>query len=324
MRSYDHFTQEERILLSTLKRRDLTQKEIARELNRNQSSISREFKRNCKPDKDYHAGEAKRIVHERKVQARQSRRRIDNDPWLRRYIIRKLKQYWSPEQIAGRVRIDHSVTVCHETIYQYIYNERPELKKYLRCRKGKYRRRYGTRIREKQREEARKVRIDKRPDIVGQRVRLGDWEGDTVMGSDNSGSLVTYVDRRSGYTLIDYVTRATADEVKNKTIVRFKRLPKQKRHTITYDNGTEFAAFEWIERLTGALVYFAYPYHSWERGTNENTNGLIRQFFPKKSSFKGINESVTSRVERLINARPRKRLGYLTPYEVFVKNMHLS
>jgi transposase, IS30 family len=216
------------------------------------------------------------------------------------------------------------VIVCHETIYQYIYNQKPDLKKYLRCRKGKYRRRYGTRIREKQREEAKKVRIDKRSEIVNNRLRLGDWEGDTVIGHDNSGSLVTYVDRRSGYTMIDYVRRATADRIKHQAIARFKKLPKQKRYTITYDNGSEFSAYEWIERLTGALVYFAYPYHSWERGTNENTNGLIRQFFPKRSSFIDITKQDTGRVERLLNTRPRKRLNYLTPYEVFLKNMQLT
>lgn len=324
MESYCHFTQEERILLSALKRRGLTQLEIARELSKDQSAVSRELKRNCKLGKGYHAGEAKRIVLERREQTHQSRRRIENDPWLRQYIIKKIKKHWSPEQIAGRVRLDHNVIICHETIYQYVYNQRPDLKKYLRCQKGKYRRRYGTRIREKQRAEVKKIRIDKRPDVVEKRERVGDFEGDTIVGSDNSGSLVTHVDRMSGYTLIDYVVQALAETIKEKTVERFARLPKQKRHTITYDNGSEFSRYEMIGRLAKVDIYFAYPYHSWERGTNENTNGLIRQFFLKKSSFVGITEIDTRRVERLLNTRPRKRLNYLTPYEVFVKNMRLT
>src|SRR3989344_8301708 len=158
MASYRQFTREERILLSALARRRLTQKEIARVLGKHQSSVSREFKRNKKERGSYHAGDAKRAARERREEANAALKRIENDPWLQRYLVRKLKRYWSPEQMAGRVRKDHNVIVCHETIYQYIYDERPDLKKYLRCQKGKYRRRYGTRIREKQREEEKKRR----------------------------------------------------------------------------------------------------------------------------------------------------------------------
>ena len=324
MASYRQFTQEERILLSALNRRGLTQKEIARELQKHQSSISRELERNKKEHGGYHAGYAKQTVRQRREEANAALKRIENDPWLARYLIRKLKRYWSPEQIAGRVRKDHGIIVCHETIYQYIYRQRPDLKKYLRCQKGKYRRRYGTKLREKQREEAKKKRIDARPAIIDARQRLGDFEGDTVMGKRGTGSLVTHVDRRSGYTLIDHVPHATAETIKEKTVQRFTKLSKQKKHTITYDNGTEFEAHEMIGRVTGMDIYFAYPYHSWERGTNENTNGLIRQFFPKKISFADITEQSTRLVERLLNTRPRKRLAYLTPVEVFVKNMHLT
>lgn len=324
MGSYIHFTQQDRIMLSALRRRGLTQEDIARELDKSQSSISRELNRNRKPDKEYHAGKAKKMFHERREKANQGLRKIENDSWLEKYIIKKLKKYWSPEQIAGRIRIDYDIIICHETIYQYIYNQKPDLKKYLRCRKGKYRRRYGTKIREKQRELTKKDRIDKRPDIVDNRERLGDWEGDTIVGLRGTGSLITHVDRKSGYLIMDYVERATAQAIKENTTRRFGKLPKQKRHTITYDNGSEFAEHELIGRDTDTDVYFAYPYHSWERGTNENTNGLVRQFFLKKSSFEGTTEKDTKRVERLINARPRKRLAYLTPVEVFRKNMHLT
>jgi len=228
----------------------------------------------------YHANITKNIIEQRREKAHQSCRRIENDPWLERCIIRKLKKYWSPEQIAGRVRKDHNVIVSHETIYQFIYNRKPELKRYLLCRKGKYRRRYGTRIREKQRELGKKVRIDMRPTVIEKRGWLGDFEGDTIVGARGTGSLVTHVDSKSRYTIIDYVPRGTAEAIKKKVIARFKKIPKQKRHTITYDNGSEFARFETIGRKTNTEIYFAYPYNSLERVTNENTNGLIRQFFP--------------------------------------------
>lgn len=324
MASYCHFTQEERIILSALRRRDLTQKEIARELKKDQSSISRELNKNKTSDNIYHAGYAKKQAAKRKEEAVQLRRRIENDGWLKKYIVKQLKKYWSPEQIAGRAKLDYGIIVCHETIYRYIYNQRPRLKKYLRCKKGKYRRRYGTKIREKQREEAKKRRIDKRPEIADRRLRLGDWEGDTIVGSRGTGSLLTNVERFSGYTLIDYLKQALAEATLEKTVRRFKRISRDKKQTITYDNGSEFGCYEKIEEITGLIIYFAYPYHAWERPTNENTNGLIRQFFSKKSSFADITERNVRRVERLLNTRPRKRLGYLTPKEVFVDNMHLT
>lgn len=324
MVSYNHFTQEQRIMLSVLKRRGLTQKEIAREINKDQSAISRELNRNKSTNNTYHAGIAKYKAQQRREQANQVLKRIENDLWLKKYIIKKLKIYWSPEQIAGRVRKDHNIIVCHEIIYQYIYNQRTDLKQYLRCRKGKYRRRYGTRKREAEREKLKKRRIDTRPDIIEKRKRLGDWEGDTIVGKRGSGSLITYVDRTSRYTIIEYVKYATAQAIQEKTKTRFKNLKKSLRHTITYDNGTEFAYYELIEKDTGITIYFAYPYHSWERGTNENTNGLIRQFFPKKSSFKNTTKQNTKRAEYLLNTRPRKILGYLTPSEVFSQNMHLT
>jgi transposase, IS30 family len=166
MASYTQFTQEERIMLSTLSRRGLTQVEIARALSKAQSSISRELSRNRNDTGMYHAGDAKRQAHDRRMQAAYPRKRIENDDWLKRYIEKHLRDYWSPEEIAGRARREHGVVVCHETIYQYIYQVRPELKQYLRCRKGKYRRRYGTKMRERLREESKKRRIDQRPGMI--------------------------------------------------------------------------------------------------------------------------------------------------------------
>ncbi len=147
--------------------------------------------------------------------------------------------------------------------------------KYLRCQKGKYRRRYGTKIREKQREELKKRRIDERPEIVEKRQRVGDWEGDTVFGKDRKPAILTHLERRSGYLLADKIERALAELTREATVRRFKRIPKEKRHTITYDNGSEFAEHEMTQKVLKTDIYFAYPYHSWERGCNENVNGLF-------------------------------------------------
>lgn len=323
MASHKHFTQNERIMLSALNSKGFTQAEIARELRKNQSSISRELKRNIFKNEKYHAGKANKIYHQRKIKANQPRKKIENDTWLKKYIKRKLRKYWSPEQIAGRVRKDHNVIVCHETIYQYIYNIEPELKKYLRQRKGKYRRRYGRKKIEKQREEAKKRRIDKRPQEVETRERIGDWEGDTIVGKDKS-HILTHVDRKSGYAFADKLKRGLANLTRLQTIKRFQNIPKNKKHTITYDNGSTFAEHELTQEKTKIDIYFAYPYHSWERGCNENFNGLLRQFFPKKSSFANIKQEQIDNIVKLINNRPRKRLDYLTPHEVFIKNMLLT
>lgn len=324
MASHTQLTHNDRIMLSALQRKGFTQVEIARELSINQSSISNELKRNSDKKGIYHAGYATRRYHERKQKANQPRKRIENDSWMKNYIQKHLKLYWSPEQIAGKVRKDYNSIICHETIYKYIYNEKPEWKKYLRQKKGKYRRRYGRKKLVKQREEAKKKRIDTRPEIIERRERIGDWEGDTIVGGEKTQRILTHVDRKSGYLLADKLDVVTAEIVCNVTAKRFRSVPLKKRYTITYDNGSEFADHEMIEKKSKTTIYFAYPYHSCERGTNENTNGLLRQFFPKKSLFKDITPDKLKKVTKLINHRPRKRLDYLTPHEVFIENMQLT
>jgi IS30 family transposase len=231
---------------------------------------------------------------------------------------------WSPEQIAGRLKRDYPCDktkhIGKDTIYKHIYNQRKDLVKYLRCQKGKYRRRYGTRIREKQREALRKKRIDQRPKEAELRLRVGHWEGDTMVGKDRKPAILTHTERKTGLVLADKLQRATGELTKEKTIKRFNGLPREKRLTMTYDNGSEFSEFELTERETGLAIYFAYPYHSWERGCNENANGLLRQFFPKKSLFATITQEQIQKAVGLINHRPRKRLNFLTPYEAFNSN----
>jgi IS30 family transposase len=159
--------------------------------------------------------------------------------------------------------------------------------------------------------------IDQRPQIVDQRKRIGDWESDTVEGRKGKGLLATHVERKSRYTVAVKVADKSAPTVTRATVKRMKRLPKAKRKTMTMDNGKEFAGFAHLESQLGIRTYFAHPYHSWERGTNENTNGLLRQFFPKGTDFTQVTDSEVDRVERLLNNRPRKCLGYRTPAEVF-------
>lgn len=318
--SFTHFNREERIRLAALKEAGLSNKEIARELRRDVATIGRELNRNRSPEKNkYLPGRAQELCKERRTDANQQFHKIIVDSELEKYIVAKLKKYWSPEQIAGRIKRKKlfKTTVVHETVYQYIYQDHPELKKYLRCAKGKYRRRYGTKIREKQREEAKKKRIDERPRIVETRQRIGDWEGDTIVGDEKTIHILTHADRKSGLLLADKANDATAPAIRRLTVERFNKLPKKKRQTITYDNGVQFSEHETTERDLNIPIYFAHPYHSWERGTNENTNGLLRYFLPKKSSFKNLTQQRLDRFVKLINTRPRKRHNYATPEEVF-------
>jgi len=323
--SHTHITSFQRNELSALLRAGLTQKKVAELLNKTPSAICQELQRNpANTIMGYDAGIAKKKTTERRVRANARFKKIENNEWLRKYIIRKIKINWSPEQISGRLKIDYpndgNRIIGKDSIYKYIYNERKDLVKYLRCQKGKYRRRYGTRIRAKRREEMKKKRIDERPEIVEIRGRIGDWEGDTIVGGEKTIHILTHVDRRSGILFADKLERATAELTKQKTIERFNKIPRSKKHTITYDNGSTFASHELTERKTGIDIYFAWPYHSWERGCNENANGLLRQFFPKKSSFDIVTQEQIENAVKLINNRPRKRLNYRTPAEVFRQN----
>jgi len=319
--SYNHFTPEQRNELSALLRAGIRQNRIAELLGKSPAAVCQEIKRNS-IDEKYNAGYAKKRTKKRRVVANQRFKKLENNVWLRSYVIKKIKKVaWSPQQIAGRLKLkypnDKERHIGKDAIYAYIYSERKDLVKHLRCQKGKYRRQYGTRIREKRREEMKKKRIDTRPKIVESRERIGDWEGDTIVGGEKTIHMLTHVERRSGMLFADKLEKATAELTKEKTIARFDKIAKDKKYTITYDNGSTFAEHEMTEKETGMDIYFAYPYHSWERGSNENTNGLLRQFFPKKSMFANITQETIEKAVKLINNRPRKRLNYLTPREVF-------
>ena len=322
---YKQLTKETRIELAALLRAKHSFRECAKQLGMRKSSITREVARNIDEDGRYTGAAAHKRHLECRRQAKIPSLKIQNDPRLRQYIRRRLTKRDSPEQIAGRIaRKDTYQTISHESIYSWIFQEAPELKKKLRRigTKGKYRRKRGTKEREKAREEGKIKRIDARPAVVETRERIGDWEGDTIIGRDKLKRLITNVERKSGYGLITKLDVVTMNTMHNALEQRFRTIPKNKRHTYTYDNGTELGkADEMLERKIGMTVYRAYPYHSWERGSNENWNGLIRDFFPKGTDFATITNEEVRQVERNLNHRPRKRLGYLTPHEVFVLGM---
>ena len=321
---YKQFTKESRIALAALIKADYKPSACARQLGMNKSSITRELARSTDDDGIYRGAKAHKKYLDHRKRAKEKYRKIVNDTDLQHYIRKKLRKHDSPEQIAGRLGMKNDSCISHESIYQWIFTEEPELTKYLRriSVKGKYRRKRGTKIREQQREEAKVVRIDKRPSVVETRQRIGDYEGDTIVGKDRTKRLLTAVERKSGYGMIDKLDIVTAEIVRNTLKNRFRRIPKTKRHTYTYDNGTEIGkADAELGKDIGMNVYRAYPYHSWERGCNENFNGLVRDFFPKGTDFATLSDKDVRRVERNLNHRPRKRLGYLTPHEVFVLGM---
>lgn len=318
---HKYFTKETRIELAVLIRASHSPKECAKQLGMAKSSIIREVALNIDGDGIYRGAQAHRKYLVRRKSAKQNSKKIANDPALKNHIRKRLRKKDSPEQIAGRInlkKIHQSIT--HETIYRWIFTEAPELKKYLRRigKKGKYRRKRGTMAREKAREEAKIKRIDTRPEIVEKRERIGDYEGDTIIGKDKTKRLVTNIERKSGYGMIDKLDAVNMKEMHTLLEKRFAKIPKSKRYTYTYDNGVELGKEDKeLEKRLGVDVYRAYPYHSWERGSNENFNGLVRDFFPKGTDFANISNKDVKRVERNLNNRPRKRLGYLTPREVF-------
>lgn len=317
-----HITGEERVKIEMLWREGYAKNAIADALGRHRSSIGRELERNFAElfGMTYRAKEAEHRRKKVRTDANATLRKLVPGSVLTTTVEEGLRNHWSPEQVAGRLRRDHGgkAVICHETIYRHVYGHRRELISFLRHgRKRRYRRRHGTKIREKRREEAKKKRIDARPKIVERRERVGDWEGDTIVGKEQTIHVLTHVDRKSGFLFADKLQRATAEATRKATTKRFRRLPKKKRCTVTYDNGVQFAEHETLERDLKLPVYFAYPYHSWERGTNENTNGLLRQFLPKRSSFAGLQQRTLDGYVKLINTRPRKRLDYRTPEEVF-------
>jgi IS30 family transposase len=319
MNKYHQLTETERYHIYGLKRAGFSISAIAKEVNRHKSTISREFKRNVNK-RGWRPMLAHQLACARKLN--KARKRIPQSVW--NSVSRCLKNNWSPEQISGRLKIESDTSISHEWIYQFIYKDKARggnLYRYL-CRKKRYRKRDG--VYETRGKLNKGLSIDERPSIVEDRQRIGDWEVDTVIGMKTGSSLVSIVDRASRLSQFIKVNTRKSVVVANVIIEQLKSLGKPV-HSITADNGKEFSAFELMSENLSTDFYFAHPYSSWERGTNENTNGLMRRFFPKGSNFDKVSQSEIDAVVDKLNNRPRKCLGYKTPNEVFWnKNVALT
>ena len=310
VKTYKQLTQCQRYQIKALMKSGENQTKIAQIIGVNKSTISRELKRN-RGQRGYRPKQA-----QGKAKSRRSwdRRRIKAETWG--WVEDKIREDWSPEQIKLWMETYEEISVSHEWIYHYIYADKRtggDLHKHLRGQK-KRRKRYGSYDRRGQ--IPNRVSIEQRPAIVEQRKRMGDWEADTVIGQKSRYALVTLVDRKSRFTLIRKINHRTAAATK-RAIIQMLKPYKLKTLTITFDNGKEFTAHQDMARELDAEAYFAHPYASWERGTNENTNGLLRQYFPKGSDFSKITDAQVTFAQNRLNTRPRKCLGARTPEMVF-------
>jgi IS30 family transposase len=309
--SYTQLTLEQRYTIYVLNKRGETQTKIAETIGVHKSTISRELRRN-KGKRGYRYKQAHRFALQRRKD--KANTRITEEDWKK--IEELIERDWSPEQISGRFKKEENGQVSHEWIYQYILKDKEnggDLHEHLRA-KSKYRKRYGTN--DKRGKIKNRKSIEKRPKVVDKKERIGDWESDTVIGKNHKGALVAMVERSAKYSLIGHVKRKTASGVVEEQIKQLK--PHQgKVLTITQDNGKEFAKHEKLSEHLDVDIYFAHPYASWERGLNENTNGLIRQYFPKSRELKDVEPDEIERAVHRLNNRPRKSLDYLTPHEVY-------
>jgi IS30 family transposase len=315
MRPYRRITYEDRCQLYALRKVGKTQAEIGQALGFSQGTVSRELARNT-GGRGYRFQQAQHTAQARQQQTRHQPRKLTSR--VRRAIARKMRaERWSPEQISFWLQAERGLSLSHEWIYQMIWaNKRTggDLWRFLRRRGKRYNRRGGHTA--GRGVIPHRIDIAERPAIVAAKLRLGDWEGDTIVGAHHHGALLTHVERKSLFTTISKLSRPTAQATHRATVHRLNPL-RNHVHTITYDNGKEFAGHRKTAQCLQAHVFFATPYHAWERGVNENTNGLIRDFFPKGTDFTTIHPATVAKVERLLNRRPRKSLGFQTPNEVF-------
>jgi transposase, IS30 family len=316
--SYRQLAQEQRYQIYALMKADWSQLAIAAEVGVHPSTISRELKRN-RGRRNYRPKQADEMARARKMN--HITIRIKPRTWA--LIEKYLRQDWSPEQVSGWLFKERRLRVSHERIYQYIYADKHSggnLHQHLRCRKRR-RKRYGAYDRRGRLSGCRS--IDERPKAVKQKRRIGDWEADTIIGQNHRGAILSLTERKSKLTRLKRVERNTAAAVEQ-AVEELLRPLKERCHTITSDNGREFANHQAIAWKLRASFYFAHPYAAWERGLNENTNGLVRQYFPKKSDFSKIKDSDVQRVMKRLNNRPRKTLGYKTPNQVFFKQKPIA
>jgi transposase, IS30 family len=324
---YTHFSIEEREKIQEMLWQKASVREIARALGRHYSSVSREIARNRPPEKNRYTP---RVAHERALRYRRRRggRKLDGNERLRAHVLSRLKLGWSPEQSAATAREAVGMSISHEAIYQYIYAQvyrggqgyvkpgHEDLRGYL-PRRRKHRMRKGLR-RPYRIEKGPLPSIDERPDTVAARVEVGHWEDDSLIYTPTSPVRLRSTNKRlSGVVFIARAHDRTMREANRITRARLGALPARLRRTLTRDRGAENLGYEELEQTLGIRCFFAHAYHSWERGSNENLNGLIRRFFPKGTDFSALTDEEIQQVEHLLNTRPRKRLGWKTPYQIF-------
>lgn len=310
-KTYTHLTRGERWQIKALNESGKSIRSIARQLNRSSSTISAEIKLGRQSNGKYSPIRAENLYLRSKKLSGKTRRKMTSTLWHK--VRQRLLLRWSPEQISGRFKLENLGEISHTAIYTRIWKDQdPAILRCLRHRGKKYKRRGLP----KRHLIPNRTDISQRPDIVEEKTRIGDWEGDTIIGAKNQGAIVSLVDRASKFTLLKQVDSKNAENVKNATIEKFRPF-KKKVKTVTYDNGCEFVKHEEVNKKVGCESYFAQPYHSWERGLNEHTNGLVRQFFPKKTNLRLVTDMEVEKVQDLLNNRPRKSLNYKTPAEIF-------
>jgi len=310
-----HLTKEQRYTIEVLKGKGISQKEIADTIGRSKSVVSRELNRNCDKRNGSYSYEQAHRKYESRLDDKPRRKSFTSN--IRQYVNQKLVDKFSPEQIVGEAKLLGIPIVSHERIYQHVWTDKRkggDLFTHLRTQGKRYRKRGSA----KDNRGIIKDRVDisERPQVVEEKNRFGDLEIDTIIGKDHKGAIVTINDRAMGLLRMKKLSGKDAQELADKTIELLQEW-KPMLHTITSDNGKEFACHAQIGKALGVDFYFAKPYHSWERGANENINGLIRQYIPKKTNFDDVTDEYVKFVEDELNNRPRKRYGYKTPNEVF-------
>ena len=316
--NYTQLTREQRYQIFALLKAGHNQTQIAAIITCHKSTVSRELRRN-RGYKGYRPLQAQSLAQGRRFQSHPPR--IAAHTWTQVELL--LRQQWSPEQIAGRLRLEQQPVVSHERIYHYIYRDKQSggcLYRHLRSQK-KQRKRYAGSARQGQ--IPNRISIEQRPAIVDRKGRLGDWEADTIIGAHHQGAILSCTERKSKLTLLRKLATKGAWEVKRNCIELLAPCADLV-HTITVDNGKEFSDHRDLATILQADIYFAHPYASWERGLNENTNGLVRQYFPKKCDFAKITQQDVQAVAAKLNNRPRKTLGFRTPNEVFFKQQFVA
>lgn len=317
----NHLTEVERYHIYIRRKEGMSISEIARELERSKSTISDELRRNT-GDRGYRHQQAQRFAEERWEASHGGARKLHGATL--ELIEEYLRMDWSPEQVSGYLNVKHDISIHHESIYQYVYADKEhggDLHEHLRRANRVYKKRYGGKDNRGKIKNRRP--LEERPAEAESREVVGHWEGDTVKDKDNNRSIVTLVERVSRFTVLTEVESLHADAVAEAIVEAMKPHQGQVK-SITFDNGKEFAAHEKIAEQLNADIYFAAPYHSWERGTNENTNGLLRQYFPKRKVRFQREMLNLVEVERILNSRPRKTLGFYTPIEVLSKHANIE